>query len=93
MTSNVPPSQDGRAEHSGRSGTRGRDRAVGRLPRLRLAPTAPTERQIALRDPEVMAARVAPDAPASEVVKRIGELNGLSSSTLNAGQTLIAPVG
>jgi len=40
-----------------------------------------------------VAARVAPDAPAPQVVQRIRELNDLGSPTLVAGQTLIAPVG
>jgi predicted Zn-dependent protease len=39
-----------------------------------------------------LAARVAPDAPVSEVVERIKELNQLHSAALDAGQTLIAPV-
>jgi LysM domain len=39
-----------------------------------------------------VAARVAPDAPVSQVVARIRELNDLDSAALNAGQTLIAPV-
>ncbi len=40
-----------------------------------------------------VAHRVAPDAPARQVAERIRELNDLSSPTLAAGQTLIAPVG
>jgi len=40
-----------------------------------------------------LATRVAPDAPASQVVARIRELNELTSSAVTAGQTLIAPVG
>lgn len=40
-----------------------------------------------------LAARVAPDAPTGQVVHRIRELNGLSSVALDAGQTLIAPIG
>jgi hypothetical protein len=40
-----------------------------------------------------LAARVAPDAPTSEVAARIRELNELKSSVVTAGQTLIAPVG
>lgn len=39
-----------------------------------------------------VAARVAPDAPVGHVVDRIRELNALQSSSLQAGQTLIAPV-
>jgi hypothetical protein len=40
-----------------------------------------------------LAARVAPDAPVSQVVERIKQLNQLDSAALDAGQTLIAPVG
>lgn len=40
-----------------------------------------------------IAQRVAPDAPADEVAERIRELNLLDSAALDAGQTLIAPVG
>jgi LysM repeat protein len=40
-----------------------------------------------------LAARVAPDAPIGHVVERIKELNQLDSAALDAGQTLIAPVG
>ena len=40
-----------------------------------------------------LAARVAPDAPVGLVVARIRELNHLESAGLDAGQTLIAPVG
>jgi LysM domain len=40
-----------------------------------------------------VAARVAPDAPVRQVIDRIRELNALDSSSLAAGQTLIAPVG
>ena len=40
-----------------------------------------------------VAARVAPDAPVGQVVDRIRELNKLGSTGLDAGQTLIAPVG
>ena len=40
-----------------------------------------------------VAARVAPDAPVSQVVERIRDLNKLDSASLEAGQTLIAPVG
>ena len=39
-----------------------------------------------------VARRVAPDAPVSEVVERIRQLNKLESVSLDAGQTLIAPV-
>jgi hypothetical protein len=40
-----------------------------------------------------IAARVAPEAPVGQVVDRIRELNQLESVSLDAGQTLIAPVG
>lgn len=40
-----------------------------------------------------LAARVAPDAPAVETVERIRDLNKLASAAVDAGQTLIAPVG
>lgn len=40
-----------------------------------------------------IAHRVAPDVPAGDVVEHIRELNKLESSTVRAGQTLIAPIG
>ncbi len=40
-----------------------------------------------------VAHRVAPDAPVAHVIDRIRELNQLESASLDAGQTLIAPVG
>jgi hypothetical protein len=40
-----------------------------------------------------VAQRVAPDAPVQTVVDQIRELNQLPSAALDAGQTLIAPVG
>jgi hypothetical protein len=40
-----------------------------------------------------VAQRVAPDAPVGQVVERIRELNQLDSVALDAGQTLIAPLG
>lgn len=40
-----------------------------------------------------LAARVAPGAPVAQVVARIRELNHLDTAALDAGQTLIAPVG
>jgi hypothetical protein len=40
-----------------------------------------------------VAHRVAPDAPVGQVIDRIRELNKLDSVALDAGQTLIAPVG
>ena len=40
-----------------------------------------------------LAQRIAPDAPTGAVVDQIRELNELDSSAVDAGQTLIAPVG
>ena len=40
-----------------------------------------------------LAQRVAPEAPVGAVVDQIRELNELQSASLNAGQTLIAPIG
>jgi LysM domain len=40
-----------------------------------------------------VARRVAPDAPTDQVMDRIRDLNQLESAALDAGQTLIAPVG
>jgi hypothetical protein len=40
-----------------------------------------------------VAQRVAPDAPVGTVVERIRDLNKLDSAALDAGQTLIAPIG
>jgi len=40
-----------------------------------------------------LAGRVAPGVPAQAVVDRIRDLNQLDSAALDAGQTLIAPVG
>ena len=40
-----------------------------------------------------LAARVAPDAPSVQTVERIRDLNKLASAAIDAGQTLIAPVG
>ncbi|MFZ0835070.1 MAG: LysM peptidoglycan-binding domain-containing protein, partial [Mycobacterium sp.] len=40
-----------------------------------------------------LASRVSPDAPVARVVERIRELNELDSAAVDAGQTLIAPIG
>ena len=40
-----------------------------------------------------VAQRVAPDAPVATVVDRIRDLNRLESAAVDAGQTLIAPIG
>jgi 4-amino-4-deoxy-L-arabinose transferase-like glycosyltransferase len=39
-----------------------------------------------------LAGRVAPEAPAGQIVDRIRDLNQLDSAAVDAGQTLIAPV-
>lgn len=40
-----------------------------------------------------VARRVAPDAPVAQVVEQIRDLNQLDSAAVDAGQTLLAPVG
>ncbi|MHC9293526.1 LysM peptidoglycan-binding domain-containing protein [Mycobacterium sp. LTG2003] len=40
-----------------------------------------------------VARRVAPDAPVGQVVQQIRDLNQLESAAVEAGQTLIAPIG
>lgn len=40
-----------------------------------------------------LAGRVAPDSPVAAVVDRIRDLNDLDSAAVDAGQTLIAPIG
>lgn len=40
-----------------------------------------------------LAGRVSPQTPAGQVVERIRELNNLESAAVDAGQTLIAPIG
>ena len=40
-----------------------------------------------------LAARVAPEVPVGQVVERIRDLNHLDSAAVDAGRTLIAPVG
>ena len=42
---------------------------------------------------QTVAARIAPDIPVGQTVAQIQELNELDSVAVNAGQTLIAPVG
>jgi LysM repeat protein len=42
---------------------------------------------------QTVAARIAPEAPIGETVQQIRELNRLDGAAVNAGQTLIAPVG
>jgi LysM domain len=66
----------------------GPDQAGGKVPdRLAVVRIEPGETL------QHLAARVAPDAPSSQVAARIRELNELDSSAVTAGQTLIAPVG
>lgn len=61
--------------------------------------TAPVPGQLAVVQVQAgenlaqVAARVAPDAPTGQVVDRIRELNELDSAAVDAGQTLIAPIG
>ena len=40
-----------------------------------------------------LAGRVAPDAPVGQVVERIRDLNDLNSAAVDAGETLIVPIG
>jgi predicted Zn-dependent protease len=40
-----------------------------------------------------LAERVAPDRPVGQVVQRIRELNELDTGSVQAGQTLISPIG
>jgi predicted Zn-dependent protease len=40
-----------------------------------------------------LAGRVAPDSPSGQTMQRIRELNKLDSVAVQAGQTLIAPIG
>jgi hypothetical protein len=42
---------------------------------------------------QTVAARIAPDAPIGQTVQQIRELNELDTPAVNAGQTLIAPIG
>jgi LysM repeat protein len=42
---------------------------------------------------QTVAARIAPDAPVGQTIAQIRELNELDGAAVNAGQTLIAPVG
>jgi hypothetical protein len=63
------------------------------------APATPVPGQLAVvrvqsgESIQQVAHRVAPEAPVGAVVDRIRELNKLPSVALDAGQTLIAPVG
>ena len=42
---------------------------------------------------EQLAGRVAPDAPVGQIAEQIRDLNKLYSASLDAGRTLIAPIG
>jgi predicted Zn-dependent protease len=66
----------------------GSDQAAGRMPYRFAVVRVETGETL-----QHLAARVAPGAPIGQVAQRIRELNGLGSSTVTAGQTLIAPVG
>jgi hypothetical protein len=64
-----------------------------------VGPAAPVPAELAVVQVQAgetlqqVAHRVAPDAPVAQVVDRIRELNALDTVALDAGQTLIAPVG
>lgn len=66
------------------------------LAQLRSGDAVPTGTEVVqVREGESLgdvASRVVPDAPASQVVARIVELNALSGSGLHPGQSLIVPV-
>jgi LysM domain len=66
----------------------GSDQAAGRMPDRFAVVRVETGETL-----QHLAARVAPDAPIGQVAQRIRELNGLDSSTVTTGQTLIAPAG
>ncbi|WP_442928995.1 LysM peptidoglycan-binding domain-containing protein [Mycobacterium sp. MS1601] len=61
--------------------------------------TAPTPSKLAVvqvqsgETLQTVAARIAPQAPIGQTVQQIRELNQLDGAAVNAGQTLIAPVG
>lgn len=65
----------------------------------RAAAPAPTPDELAVVQVQAgetlqqLAGRVAPGASAVQVAERIRDLNKLDSSAVNAGQTLIAPIG
>jgi len=75
------------AHFSGDRAGFGEDRAVAAVPE-KLA----VVRVQAGETLQQIARRVAPDAPAGQVVDRIRDLNRLGSAALDAGQTLIAPL-
>jgi predicted Zn-dependent protease len=65
----------------------------------RAAASAPTPEQLAVVQVQAgetlqqLAARVAPGASAVQMAERIRDLNKLESAAVDAGQTLIAPIG
>ena len=65
----------------------------------RSAASAPTPDQLAVVQVQAgetlqqLAARVAPGASAVQIAERIRDLNKLDSAAVDAGQTLIAPIG
>ena len=74
---------------------------LGSLAHLSSGPSAPTDlpEQLAVVRVQAgetlqrLAERVAPEAPAAQVMRRISDLNQLGTTSLEAGQTLIAPIG
>lgn len=72
---------------------------VAQLGAARESPAIPAPARLAVvqvqtgESLEQLAQRVAPDAPVRAVVAQIRDLNELHSAAVDAGQTLIAPVG
>jgi hypothetical protein len=72
---------------------------VAQLGSVSEPPTGPVPTRLAVvqvqtgESLEQLAQRIAPDAPVGPVVDQIRDLNKLHSAAVDAGQTLIAPVG
>lgn len=72
---------------------------IAQLGAAKGSPAAPPPERLAVvqvqtgESLEHLAQRVAPDAPVHSVVAQIRDLNELPSAAVDAGQTLIAPVG
>lgn len=74
---------------------------LGSLAQLSAGASAPTQlpEQLAVvrvqagETLQQLAERVAPESPVAQVVSRIKDLNQLGSASLEAGQTVIAPIG
>jgi predicted Zn-dependent protease len=72
---------------------------VAQLGSASQSPTTPPPARLAVvqvqtgESLEQLAQRIAPDAPVRSVVAQIRDLNELPSAAVDAGQTLIAPVG